>query len=307
MNGLKNQLKKIKFLRNIYHNLKKIYMILVCKVSPKLASQIIYNRTHDKKLNLNEPILFNEKLMYLKLKNIDNNLIIKCTDKYLVREYIKEKGYSSILNDLIGVYDSFDEINWEELPNKFALKCNHGCGYNIICTDKEKLDKNIVRKKINKWMNKKYGYETAEPHYTRIKPKIICEKFIDMGNDKLPTDYKIYCFNGEAKIILVMNDRGNNIKKEFYDKDWKLMHLRKDEKHPKVLSEKPKNLKLMLKCAEDLSKPFEFVRVDFYNVNNNIIFGELTFTPAGCNADYTVEADMQLGKMLKLQNNKEEI
>ena len=297
---IKEKLKNNKIIYQIYIKFNKVRYTLLCKLSPKLASKRIYNKTHSKKINLKNPQLFNEKLVYLKLKNIKNPLIIKCTDKYLVREYIEEQGYKEILNDLIGVYDKAEEIEWEKLPNKFALKCNHGCGYNIICTDKNKLDIEECKIQLTKWMNTKYGYETIEPHYTYIKPKIICEKFLDMGNDKLPTDYKIYCFNGKPEVILVMNDRGKDIKKEFYDLKWNLIHLRDNEKTPKKLTEKPKNLNEMLECAKKLSEPFEFVRVDFYNIKDKIIFGELTFTPAGCNAQYTEEADKYLGELLDI-------
>ena len=293
-------LKKNKLIRKIYFDVKKKYISILSRISPKIASIVFYNRYHKKKINLKNPQLFNEKLVYLKLKNIKNPLIIKCTDKYLVREYVEEKGYHDILNDLIEVYDKVEEIEWKKLPNKFVLKCNHGCGYNIICTDKNKLNIKECKNKLRKWMNTKYGYETVELHYTYIKPKIICEKFLDIGTNKLPTDYKIYCFNGRPKLILVMNDREKNIKKEFYDLQWNLVHLRDNDQVPKKLTEKPKNLNEMLACAAKLSEPFEFVRVDFYNIKDKIIFGELTFTPAGCNAQYTATADKYLGELLDI-------
>lgn len=287
-------------MNKIYNTLVKHYRILLCKISPKLASVRIYNKSHKKKIDLKNPKLFNEKLVYLKLKNVNNKLIIDCSDKVKVREYVAKMDYKNILNDVIGIYDNTAEIDWKSLPDRFVLKCNHGCGFNIICNNKKNFDILKAEKQLNLWLKEKYGYETAEPHYTKIAPKIICEKFLDMGNGKLPTDYKVYCFNGKAKIILVMNDRGSDIKKEFFDINWNLIHLRENEHNPKKITEKPNNLNYMLECAEKLSSPFEFVRVDFYDIDNKLIFGELTFTPAGCNANYTEEADKMLGNMLDL-------
>ena len=122
-------------------NLKKKIRGLCIKVAPKLMSKRLYKQRLNKKLNLKNPQTFNEKIQWLKLYYCPNNpLVIQCADKYLAREYIKERGYGQYLNKLIGVWDSVDEIDWDRLPEKFAIKCNHGCGYNIICDDKSKLD-----------------------------------------------------------------------------------------------------------------------------------------------------------------------
>lgn len=291
----------------IYKYLTKKFRFILCKTSPRLASIRIYNRTHDKKINLKNPKLFNEKLVYLKLKNINNDLIVKCADKVEVRNYVIENGYEDILNDVIGIYNNPDEIDWEKLPNKFAIKCNHGCGYNIICKNKKELNEKDVKNQLRMWMKENFGYDTAEVHYLKIPRRIICEKYIDIGNGKLPTDYKFYCFNGKAKLVLIMNDREEEITKEFYDLNWNLLHLRDGEKKPKTLTKKPKNLDYMITCAEKLAEPFEFVRVDFYDINNKLIFGELTFTPAACNGKYTPEADKMLGDMLEINKNEEKI
>lgn len=282
--------------------LSEKYQSFLTTVSPELASKRIYKKGTLKKLNLKEPKLFNEKLMWLKLNTYKNNELVRnCADKYKVREYINEVGCGDILNDLIAVYDSTDEIDFNKLPQKFVLKCNHGAGYNIICTDKEILNKEDTIKQLNKWLKEDYSKYAAEIQYKNIQKKIICEKYLEMDTGKKnPTDYKIYCFNGEPKIILVMNDRDTVVTREFYNINWKRMHLRDKENPPKVPTQRPDNLEKMLDYAKKLSKPFPFVRVDLYNVNNAIIFGELTFTPTGCMALYKEEISKMMGDWIKI-------
>ena len=182
---------------------KKAVKVLT-KISPTCSSKLIYRLHTHKKLNLKNPTLFNEKLMYLKLNKYNNDeLVSNCADKIKVRDYVKECGLEKILNEIYGVYEDANFINFEALPDKFALKCNHGCGYNIICADKANFDKNEAIKKLNAWKNTRFGYETAEIHYLKIKPLIYAEKYIESKDGILPNDYKIYCFNGKAKIILV--------------------------------------------------------------------------------------------------------
>ena len=159
--------------------MSKRFFELLTKISPLLSCKLLYFIRTKKIPNLKKPITFNEKTTYLKLNNYSkNDLVVKCADKYEVRKYVEDKGYSKLLNELYGVYDNFDEIDFEKLPNKFALKCTHGCAYNIICSDKSKFNKEEARKKVNKWMKEKYGYATTELHYTKIKPKIIIEKYL---------------------------------------------------------------------------------------------------------------------------------
>lgn len=291
--------------KRVSMKVKKIINNIIKKtlqsISLVLYSKWVYKRTLGKKLDLKNPTEFNEKLMWLKFNKYYNNpLITKCADKYKVREYIEECGCEEILNDLIGVYEKTEEINWNKLPQKFALKCNHGAGYNIICTDKDELDKEQAIKKLNKWMKEDYSKIAAELQYKDIQRKIICEKYLEMGEKTLPTDYKIYCFNGKAKVILVMNDRDTKVTREFYNEKWERIHLRDYEGSPKVETKKPENLNEMINYAEILSKPFEFVRVDFYDINGKVVFGELTFTPTGCLAKYTDEASKMMGDWIKI-------
>lgn len=285
---------------------KKIYKIfirIINHISPLIGSKIIYKMKFKKKLNLKNPQKFNEKLMWLKLKKYNKNPIVwKCSDKYQMREYALNHGVEEKnLVKLIGVYDDVKDINWDELPQKFAIKCTHGCGFNIICNDKAKFDIPSAEKQLAKWLKTKFGYETAEIHYTKVKPKIICEEFIENDKGVLPTDYKFYCFNGEPKIVLVCTERNISTKADFFDLDWNVLELRDDNTstlNAKEVLKKPAHFDKMLEISRNVSKDFEFVRIDFYEYDNNAILGEMTFTPASCMAYYSKEGDKLLSDLL---------
>lgn len=289
-------------LRDFYRQI----IAIISSISPKLASKIYYETKIHKKLNLKNPKTFNEKLMKIKLNDYNNNsLVSKCVDKYKVREYVEECGCAEILNDLIGVYDSADEIDFEKLPEKFVLKCNHAAGYNIICSDKKQLDIEKTKKQLNKWLKSDYWKFVAEVQYKNVEKKIICEKFLDSEDGNAIEDYKIYCFNGVPEFCMICVGRNYGKPKYYFmDKDWNLMRINPSGiAAPKDFKiEKPKCIDEMYKYAEILSKNFKFVRVDFYEFNNKPVFGELTFTPAGCiDNNYTEEAQLKLGKMINLK------
>lgn len=293
---MKKQIKKIG---------KKILSTFT-KINPKVSGVILFIIRVKRVPNLKHPKTFNEKMTVLKLNQYSNNeKVIKCADKYEVRNFVKEKGCKEILNELYGVYNSFDEINFEQLPARFAIKCTHGCAYNIICSDKNKLNLNEAREKMNFWLKEKYGYATAELHYTKISPKIIVEKYLCNNSGKLPLDYKFYCFNGKVDCILVCSERENNVRLSYYDKNWKRINYEKEKYSSKVDISKPKNLDKMIEYAEKLSSDFPFVRADFYNDDGKIIFGELTFTPACCcNHTLSEYGDKELGKKLSLNSEE---
>lgn len=286
--------------------LGKRFLEIITKISPKFCCKILFYIRTKKIPNLKNPKTFNEKTSYLKIYKYSNdNLVINCADKYEVRDFVDNKGLKNLLNELYGVYDNFDEIDFDILPDKFALKCTHGCAYNIICSDKGKFDIDSARKKVNKWMKEKYGYATTELHYTKIKPRIIIEKYLCDSDGKMPIDYKFYCFNGKAKCILVCSERDNNLKLSYYDLEWNRLNYEKNSWSSKKNIEKPKNFDKMIAYAEKLSKDFPFVRVDFYNDNGKIVFGELTFTPACCCAPYYNDfGNIELGNMLVIDNEK---
>ena len=287
---------------SIKEKMAKSGMYVLSHISPVLSSKVLYRILTHKKLNLKKPTLFNEKLMKLKIDNYNNNeLVIKCTDKYMVRQYVEECGASEILNEIYGMYENANDIDWDKLPNKFVLKCNHGCGYNIICMDKTKLDKHATVKQLNKWLKKKFGYETSELHYPKIKPVIICEKYIETDSGMFPNDYKIYCFDGVPKVILTCTEREENLRLNFLDLNWNELDIGTKEDRADKVPEKPSCLNEMIEYAKVLSKPFKYVRADFYDFNGKPLFGELTFTPARCAAwYYSDKGNKKLGDMLKL-------
>lgn len=282
---------------------------LLTKINPKLSNSILYiMRTHEIP-HYKNPKNFNDETSVLKMYKYPNNeLVIKCTDKYEVRKYIEELGYSNILNELYGVYSNPEEIDFNKLPNKFALKCTHGCAYNIICSNKKNLNIIVAKEKLNKFMRERYGLATTELHYLKIKPRIICEKYLCDKNGKMPIDYKVYCFNGKAKCILVCSERDTELKLNMFDLSWNELPYIKEKYTNKKNILKPQKLEKMIKISEDLSKPFPFVRVDLYNDNGKIIFGELTFTPACCaNQCYSKKGNNELLKMFNSNNQKPKI
>jgi len=274
-------------MNNIKYKLKKEAKIMLSKYNNKRYSEILYEGAFHKKIDWKNPTDFNEKLMYLKVFNYNNNPTVwACADKYQVRLYalnhgIKEKH----LPELIGVYDNAKEIKEEKLPDKFVIKCTHGYGFNIICTDKKEFDIKKARRKLNKWQKTKFGYETGEVHYTHVKPKIIIEKFIE-GNNGYPFDYKLYCFYGKPMLVLVCSEREEKLKLNFYDLKWNELMIGKEEYRNHKEIKAPRYLKDMIGIAKRVSKEFPFVRIDFYESNGKAIMGEMTFTPAACMASY---------------------
>lgn len=273
---------------------KKILQYL----SPLFYTKIMYLRTYNKKLDLKKPSGFNEKILWLK-HYWKHPLIVKCSDKYRMRDYVRECGLEKILPELHGVYENSGQIDWNELPNKFALKCNHGCGYNVICNDKSKLDQKLTSMKLDRWLKSKFGYVNYEPHYLKIKPLIICEEFIENNKGFLPNDYKIYCFSGEPKLVLACTERDTELRLEWYDLEWNVLDVGLKPNEQKI--KKPDCFDEMVAYAKQLSTPFPFVRVDFYDLDSKPILGEMTFTPAaGMAAYYTEWGNQYLGEMLLL-------
>ena len=277
---------------------------LLAVISPTLASHYWYWGLFKRPLRLRKPVTLNEKLQWLKLNTYRNNpLVTQGADKYRVRDYVEKAGCGELLNTLYGAWDRAEDIDWDALPNSFVLKCNHGCAYNILCPDKSKLDIPETVKLLNKWMAEDFWKKLGEIQYRDIPKKIICEAYL--GEESAPpTDYKIYCFHGKASYILACYQREAGVPKfYFFDHDWKLCPINKDglQAAPGFAPERPKCLKQMLEYAGVLSAPFPFVRVDFYHVQDRIVFGELTFIPSGgLDTDRLPETDRLFGSMLRL-------
>ncbi len=254
--------------------------------------------------NIRNPRRYSEKIQWYKL-NYRTDLITQCSDKYAVRQYVEEKGLDSILNDLYAVYDDADKIDFDALPSSFAMKMNNASGKNVFVENKAEVDCEELREKARKWLNMRVNSPAGEWCYDNIEPKIVFEKLLprDKNND-LP-DYKFFCFNGRPECLYIMVDYTadhNNGKLGFYDMDFKQFpYYRADYKPITFPVDKPKNFEKMVEYARILSKDFPHVRVDFYNIDGEIIFGELTFS---CASGYLVfdpdEFDFIMGDWFEL-------
>nr|WP_285841615.1 ATP-grasp fold amidoligase family protein [Psychrobacillus sp. MER TA 171] len=258
-----------------------------------------YKISTGRKLNIKEPRRFTEKIQWYKL-NYRDPLMVKCSDKYEVREYISSKGYSDILVPLYGVYNTAEEINFEELPNQFVLKTTNGSHTNIICEDKSTLDIEATKNKLNNWLTAWEGKVGREWAYYGIKPKIICEKLLEKDQNNDLIDYKFFCFNGKPFSLYVIVERylKDGIKLGIFDTEFnKLSYHRDDIPELKKSINKPEKFEEMLEIAKDLSQDFPHVRVDLYNINGKIYFGELTFyTGSGYHGYSPDEFDYILGE-----------
>lgn len=233
--------------------------------------------------DLTNPGSFGEKIQQWKLSE-DLSVQSRLSDKYRVREWIAEKIGESYLIPLLGVWDTFDQIPFSKLPNSFVLKANHGSGWNIIVRDKSVMDIPYAKDCFDKWLGLNFAYISGlELQYEQIKPKIIAEEYIEEMDGDLK-DYKIHCFNGEPRFIQIIgerNHRQHSGKESYVDLNWdRIRSFSNTYKQYKDIPQKPNNLGEMINIAKALSEGFLYVRVDLYNINDQIKFGEMTFTPA---------------------------
>ena len=275
---------------------------------PQRMAKFYYRIVMKSKLNLDNPQSFCEKINWYKLYYCPNNeMVVRCSDKYLVREYISSCGFDGLLSKIINVWEKPDDIKWDSLPNEFALKISNGCGYNIICSNKNCLNETKTKRLLKKWIKEKFGCYNVEPHYDLGPKWIICEKYIK-GEDALPTDYKIPCFFGEPRLIQTCEDRSaEGSIYRYYNLDGNPLP------YGKSCGEKPLEIRhdlltQMIDVAKRLSKPFPFVRVDFFVVDNRLQISELTFTPsAGLKPDIAGQrGDVQLGAFFDISKLKKE-
>lgn len=276
-------------------------MNLLYRINPKGTLKILYRIKTGRKLNLDNPKCFNEKIQWIKLY-YRNDLLPVCSDKYEVRQYIKECGCENILDRLLWNGLNPYEIPFEDLPDKFVIKVTHGQGYNMICRDKSKLNIPKTIRKLKRWLKEKYIPCYGEWFYGIIKPRIIIEEFLEDGEKETPIDYKVYCFHGEPKLINVHVDRFTNHRSNLYDLDWNIIKQVNTKYVASNLSiEKPSTLNQMLEYARKLSADFIHVRVDFYIIHSKIYFGELTFTDsAGFDKFTPIEFEELMGSWIHL-------
>ncbi len=297
------QLKNL-ILNQSYEKNYQYYKNVNPKKYPKELKNWYKIRTNNK-LKLKKPQTFNEKIQWLKLYD-STPLKTNLTDKYLVRDYVKERVGEKYLVPLLGVWNNFDDINFNNLPNKFVLKANHGCGWNIVVKDKNQFNKNCAKIKFDRWMNTNYAYVSGfELQYKDIMPKIIAEEFIqNEGNDLY--DYKVWCFSGKPEYIMFLAERSLGLKMAFFDTSWNRMPF--TYTYPPLEKDvpKPDNLHELLELSRALSKGFSHVRVDFYRLDDGtFLFGEMTFTSLSgiCNWN-PAEYDILLGEKIKLPSEK---
>lgn len=272
-------------------------------MSDKSFLKLLYWDKFKKSLDFNNPKTFNEKLQWLKLYD-RNPLYTQLVDKYLVKDFV-----ASIIGDehiipTLGVWEHFDRIDFDSLPEQFVLKCTHDSGGIVIVKDKATFDRKSAKKKIESSLARNFYYLGREWPYKNVKPRIIAENYIEDGVSDELKDFKIMCFGGKVRCSFVCSDRSSKdgLKVTFYDTDWNRMPFIRHYPSSKESIEKPLHYNEMVQMAEKLAKGIPFVRVDFYEVLGKIYFGELTFYPgSGLEEFIPSEWDGILGEWIPLE------
>ena len=239
-----------------------------------------YYQVHNRKLDFGYVDTFNAYIQHCKV-NKKNEKLSVLVDKYAVRAHVANLIGEKYLAKLLGVWKNAKDIDYDSLPSRFVLKANHGCSWNIIVPDVQKLDRKVAKKKLNWWLAKSYFKVSLEPHYRKIKPKIIAEEFLVDSNGEL-LDYKFFCFHGEPYFIQVDIGRfSEEHSRIHYDLEWRRLPFTTNYPSSPRTLKRPKNFDEMVKIVRQLAKGHEHIRVDLYNVDGRIVFGELTFTHGG--------------------------
>ena len=248
-------------------------------------------------MDLENPKTFNEKLNYLKL-NDRNHLSPIVADKVEVRDYVSDLIGDRYLIPLIGIYSNANQIQLNELPEKFVIKANHGSGFNLICNDKNILDWKSEKYIMDQWIKKNAYYFSREWQYFDIKPKLICEELLS----KELNDYKIFCSNGKPSLIQVDHSRFTDHQRTLFDLNWneKEIQIRYKKINKKI--SKPTQLEEMLMVAEKLSSKFLFCRIDLYEFDNKVYFGEITLYPGGGQEPFlNKDQDLKMGELINIE------
>ena len=303
--------KEVLMMKKIYLYIKAYFIkMLFCigKIIPdKLFIKIRYRYKMNKRLNLEEPKSFNEKLQWLKLYD-RNPEYIKMVDKYDVKKYVSNIIGEEYIIPTIGIYNSFNEIDFEKLPKKFVMKCTHDSGGIVICKDKNQLNINKTKKLLNTYLKRNFFYNNREWPYKNVKPRIIIEKYMENNDKNGLVDYKLFCFNGEPDFLYISQGLEDHLSARmgFYDFDFNTINIKRSdykrfERNPK----KPENFDKIIQFSKILSQNIPHVRVDWYDIDGKIYFGELTFyTCSGYIPFETEEMDNRIGDLLILPHKK---
>ena len=273
----------------------------------KMYLRILYRMHLHKSISFSNPKAFTEKLQWIKLYD-RNPLYSLLVDKYLVKDYVAKSIGTEYVIPLLGVWDRFDDIDFNNLPNQFVLKCTHDSAGLVICHDKATFNIPEAKKRINKSMKNNFYYEAREWPYKNVKPRIIAEKYMEDEATKELRDYKFFCFNGEVKAMFIASDRfskNSETKFDFFDPGFNHLPIRNGHPNSEVLPNKPTHFEEMIRLAEKLSRGIPHVRCDFYEVNGHVYFGEFTFFHfAGLMSFEPKEWDDIFGSWIELPEKK---
>lgn len=310
--ALKKWADKSNFGSMVFQTVRSLFARFMLILPDEKYAQWFYHFYTGRKLNLQDPKRFDEKVWWLKLNNRDPFLTV-CSDKYAVRQVVKEAGYEDILIPQIGtVYKNAREIPFQDITKESIIKCTSGSGENYFYDPKKNNDIKMIVKRINLALKQNPFWFSREWNYKNIPPRIVVEEVIRDKNGNLPIDYKFMCFNGEPKLLFLdigLLDENNiynhDYPRNIYDMDFNLLPVKETRENYKGYIEKPQNWEKMKKVASDLSKPFPFCRVDLYNVNGKIYFGEITFYHGGgCNDIRPEEWDYRIGSWIDIDSPK---
>lgn len=276
-------------------------------IPDELYLKILYRGYVGKKLNLDEPKSYNEKLQWLKLHD-RNGMYTKLVDKYEVKEIVASLIGSEYIIPTLGIWDSFDEIDFDSLPNRFVLKCTHDSGGVVICKDKSRFDYANARKKLTGSLGKNFYWEGREWPYKNVRPRIIAEAFMEDTSSKELDDFKFFCFDGQPRALFIATDRQNSLtdtKFDFFDMDYNHLDFTNGHECAVPTPSKPSTFDIMKELATKLSNGIPHVRVDFYEVDGKVYFGEMTFFHWSGLVPFVPEKwDYTFGSWLSLPNDK---
>lgn len=299
MDGKKCMRIRPKFI--LYKIILKCFRVtgLLPLLSDKTFLKMYYPVMMNEELDLKNPKTFNQKLQWLKIYDRKPEYTTM-VDKYAVKEYVADKIGKEYIIPTLGVWDNFDDIDFDSLPNQFVLKCTHDSGGLVICRDKSKLDIAMAKKKINMSLKHDYFYNGREWPYKNVPHRIIAEQY--MADDL--RDYKLFCFDGVPRMTLVWSERftKDGLKEDFYDEAWNHLNVQRHAHGNAILPiQRPKQYELIKKLAAKLSEKMPFARIDFYEINEKVYFGEITFYPASGFEEFKPEEwNLKLGEWIKL-------